>query len=204
MNYNTIIFDLGGVLIDWNPVYLYRKVFTDEGEMKTFLQEVCHPAWNRQQDGGRPFAEAVAEQTALFPHYKDYIEFYHQRWEEMLGGPIEENVRVLEDLHRNPDLHVHAITNWSAETFPIAERKYPFLEYFEDIIVSGKLGMLKPDAVIFEVLLDRHSIPPERAIFIDDVQENIAGAEALGIHGIHLTPETDLRKELQKLGVLSS
>ena len=201
MNYNTIIFDLGGVLIDWNPVYLYRKVFTDEGEMKTFLQEVCHSDWNRQQDGGRPFAEAIAEQTALFPHYEDQIQVYHDRWEEMLGGPIEENVQVLEDLRQQPDINLYAITNFSAETFPIAQRKHPFLQYFQDTIVSGELKMLKPDAIIYKTLLDRHSIPPERAIFIDDVRENIEGAEALGIHGIHFTPKTDLRKELQALNI---
>ncbi len=203
MTYNTVIFDLGGVLIDWNPEYLYREMFTEEVEMKQFLEEVCHGAWNKEQDRGRPFAEAVEERTAAYPQYVAEIQAYHHRWEEMLGGAIEENVAVLEDLRKKSDISLYAITNWSAETFPIAQRDYSFLQYFEDTIVSGELKIVKPDARIYQTLLDRQpTIVPEQAIFIDDVAENIAGAEALGIKGIHLTPDTNLREELKKLGVL--
>jgi len=203
MNYNTVIFDLGGVLIDWNPEYLYRKMFADEAEMKQFLQEVCHGEWNKEQDRGRPFAEAVEERTAKYPQYVAEIQAYHHRWEEMLGGPIEENVAVLDDLREKSDVDLYAITNWSAETFPIAQRDYPFLQYFQDTVVSGKLKIVKPDARIYQTLLDRQpSIVPEQSIFIDDVAENIAGAEALKIKGIHLTSDTNLREELIKLGVL--
>ena len=203
MRYNTIIFDLGGVLIDWNPEYLYRKIFDDEAEMQHFLTEVCHSAWNKEQDRGRPFAEAVKERIAVFPQYEKYIRSYHERWDEMLGGAIEENVQVLEDLRKQPDIHLYAITNWSAETYPTAQRQFPFLGYFEEVVVSGELKLVKPDAAIYQVLLDRQpAIVPEQAIFIDDVLENVEGSRALGIHGIHLTPETDLRKELEALGVL--
>ena len=203
MNYNTVIFDLGGVLIDWNPDYLYRKIFSDEAEMKQFLQEVCHGDWNKEQDRGRPFTEAVAERTAVYPQYKAEIQAYHQRWEEMLGGAIEENVTVLEDLRQKPDIDIYAITNWSAETFPIAQRDYPFLQYFQDTVVSGKLKIVKPDTRSYQTLLDRQpSIVPEQSIFIDDVAENIAGAEKLGITGIHLPPGTNLREKLAELRVL--
>ena len=200
--YNSIIFDLGGVLIDWNPEYLYRKIFTDEADMQHFLTEVCHGAWNKEQDRGRLFADAVRERAAEFPQYETQIRSYHERWEEMLGGAIEENVQVLDDLWQKPDIHLYAITNWSAETFPTAKRLYPFLRYFEDTVVSGELKLVKPDAKIYQTLLDRHPIIPERAVFIDDVLENVEGARALGIYGIHLKPETDLRTELETLGVL--
>ncbi|MEM6844715.1 MAG: HAD family phosphatase [Bacteroidota bacterium] len=203
MNYNTVIFDLGGVLIDWNPEYLYRKIFSDEAEMKQFLEEVCHGEWNKEQDRGRLFAEAVAERTAAYPQYKSQIQAYHERWEEMLGGAIEQNVAVLEDLRKNPGISLYAITNWSAETFPIAQRDYPFLQYFQDIVVSGELKIVKPDTRIYQTLLDRQpSIIPEQSIFIDDVAENIAGAEELDIIGIHLPPGTNLRKRLEGLEVL--
>jgi len=202
MNYSTIIFDLGGVLIDWNPKYLYRKIFDDEAQMQRFLTEICHGDWNREQDRGRPFAEAVQERTALYPQHEAEIRAYHERWEEMLGGAIEENVAVLEDLRTRPEIDLYAITNWSAETFPIAQREYPFLQYFQNTVVSGELKIVKPDARIYQTLLNRQpEIVPEQSIFIDDVAENIAGAEAFGIKGIHLTPATNLRAELEKLGV---
>ena len=200
--FNTVIFDLGGVLIDWNPEYLYRKIFTDDAEMKRFLTEVCHSAWNREQDRGRLFAEAVQELVGQFPQHEMHIRSYHERWDEMLGGAIEENVQVLEDLHQKPNIHLYAITNWSAETYPTAQRLFPFLRYFQDIVVSGELKLIKPDAKIYQTLLDRQPIVAEQAIFIDDVLENVEGARALGICGIHLTPETNLRKELETLGVL--
>ena len=200
--YNTVIFDLGGVLIDWNPEYLYRKIFSDKAQMRHFLTEVCHGAWNKEQDRGRPFAEAVRERIERFPEHKANIRAYHERWDEMLGDAIEENVAVLEDLRQKPDIHLYAITNWSAETFPVAQQRFSFLNYFEDTVVSGELKLVKPDAEIYQTLLDRQPIVPGQAIFIDDVRENVAGAEALGIRGIHLTPETDLRKELTTLGVL--
>jgi 2-haloacid dehalogenase len=200
--FTAVIFDLGGVLIDWNPEYLYRKIFADKAQMQHFLTEVCHSDWNREQDRGRLFAEALRERIAQFPEHEANIRHYHERWDEMLGGAIEENVAVLEDLHQRPDIHLYAITNWSAETFPVAQQRFPFLRYFEDTVVSGELKLVKPDPKIYQTLLDRQPVVPEQAIFIDDVQENVVGAEALGIHGIHLTPETDLRKELEALGVL--
>ena len=202
MNYNTIIFDLGGVLIDWNPEYLYRKIFTDEAEMQHFLTEVCHSAWNKEQDRGRPFAEAVQECIAEFPQYEAQIRSYHERWDEMLGGTIEENVQVLDDLWQKPDIHLYAITNWSAETYPVAQQRFSFLSYFEDVVVSGTLKLVKPDAAIYQALLDRHPIVPEQAIFIGDVLENVEAAQTVGLHGIHFTPETNLREELESLEVL--
>lgn len=199
--YNTVIFDLGGVLIDWNPEHLFRKIFTDEAQMRHFLTEVCHSDWNREQDRGRLFEEAVRERIEQFPEHEANIRRYHERWDEMLGRAIEANVAVLEDLHQRPDIRLYAITNWSAETFPVAQQRFPFLDYFADTVVSGDLKLVKPDPKIYQILLDRQPIVPEQAIFIDDVLENVKGAQVLGIHGIHLTPETDLREELMKLGI---
>ena len=200
--YNTVIFDLGNVLIEWDPRHLYRKIFDDEARMEHFLAEVCHGAWNKEQDRGRPFAEGVRLKVAEYPQYESEIRSYHERWDEMLNGPMEENVRVLEDLRQKPNINLYAITNWSAETFPVAQQRFAFLEYFQDTIVSGEIELVKPDAAIYRVLLDRQPIVPEQAIFIDDTYENVVGAEALGIRGIHLTPETNLRKELEALNVL--
>lgn len=155
----------------------------------------------RLEPGARP--GAVRERIERFPEHEVYIRHYHERWDEMLGGVIAANVAVLEDLHRRLDIRLYAITNWSAETFPMAQQRFPFLSYFEDTVVSGDLKLVKPDPKIYQTLLDRQPIVPEQAIFIDDVLENVQGVQALGIHGIHLTAETDLREELKRLGVLS-
>lgn len=178
-NINTVIFDLGGVLIDWNPKYLYRKIFRDEKEIDFFLQEVCHSDWNRAQDGGRTFAEATEERITAYPKYEAAICSYFDRWEEMLGGAIKENVQVLKKLHQDKWVDLYAITNWSHETFPIALRKYAFLHYFKDIVVSGTEKLLKPEVAIYKLLLKRNSLTPEQCVFIDDVEENIEGLSNL-------------------------
>ncbi|MDF9800103.1 2-haloacid dehalogenase [Catalinimonas alkaloidigena] len=198
---DTVIFDLGGVLIDWNPRYLYGKIFGNEKEIDFFLREVCHADWNRRQDGGRTFAEATEERAAVYPAYEEVIRCYFARWEEMLGGTLDNNVRVLEKLHQDKQVGLYAITNWSHETFPIALRKYNFLHYFKDIVVSGTEKLLKPEAAIYKVLLERNALCPEKCVFIDDVEENVEGARRLGIRGIHLKPDTDLSAELKKAGI---
>ncbi|MEK6476379.1 HAD family phosphatase [Catalinimonas sp. 4WD22] len=200
-NINTVIFDLGGVLIDWNPKYLYRSILKDEKEIDFFLKEICHSDWNRAQDGGRTFAEATEERITAYPEYEAAIRCYFDRWEEMLGGAIKENVRVLEKLHQNKLVDLYAITNWSHETFPIALKKYAFLHYFKDIVVSGTEKLLKPEAAIYKLLLERNTLSPEECVFIDDVEENIEGAKRLGISGIHLKPDTILFVEFGKLGI---
>lgn len=196
------IFDLGGVLLDWNPRHLYRKLFDgDEAAMEQFLATVCTTEWNECQDAGRSFAEATRE---LLPEHADklkLIEAWCARFDEMIGGAIDGTVDVLAELKRRA-VSVYAITNWSAETFPPQRQRFAFLSWFDGIVVSGMEGVIKPDPRIFRILFERHGVAPESAVFIDDVAANAAAASALGIHGIHFRSPEQLRRELVAVGML--
>ncbi len=191
----TIIFDLGGVLIDWDPRNLYGKLIADEGEVTAFLTNVCTPAWNAQQDAGRPLAEATAERTALFPEKKDLIEAYYGRWPEMLVGAIHETVDILRELKASGQ-SVYALTNWSAETFPIALGRYDFLHWFEGTIVSGDEKIAKPDPQIFHLLLNRYNLRADECLFIDDSKANIEAAKKIGFDTHHFLSPALLRQRL--------
>lgn len=199
--HDTIVFDLGGVLIDWNPRYLYRKVFDNESNMETFLSTICTPDWNEQQDAGRPIAEAVEERTAQWPEHADLIRLYYDRWIEMVGGAFEETVDILEDLYQQ-DIPLYALTNWSAETFPLVLNDFPFFERFEGIVVSGNEKLKKPDPRLYRVLLDRYQLDPNKTVFIDDRASNVQAAEEMGMHGITYTSAPELRRELEALDLL--
>lgn len=196
------IFDLGGVLLEWSPRYLYRKLFDgDEAAMEHFLATVCTTEWNERQDAGRTFAEGVQE---LLPHHADkleLIEAFGKRFDEMIPGAIQGSVDVLAEL-RQRGVPIYAITNWSAETFPPQRRRFPFLSWFEGIVVSGLEGVIKPDPRIFQILCERYMVAPESAVFIDDVAKNAEAASALGIHGIHFRSPEQLRGDLAALGML--
>lgn len=198
----VVVFDIGGVLLNWNPRHLYRMLFAgDEDAMEDFLANVCTVEWNERQDAGRTFAEAHAE---LLPRHADkthLIEAFGKRFDEMIAGPIEGTVDILADLKR-AGVPRYALTNWSAETFPPARARYEFLSWFDGIVVSGEEGVIKPDARIFRILLERYRIAPEDAVFIDDNPANAAAAQALGIHGIHFQSPERLRRELETLGIL--
>lgn len=196
----VFVFDLGAVLIDWNPRHLYRRLFDDEAEMEVFLKDICTPEWNAEQDRGRTWAEAVALLSAEHPKHSALIHAYKDRWEEMLAGPIDGTVDILERL-KNEGYEIHALTNWSAETFPIARARYDFLEQFETILVSGEEGMKKPDARIFHLLLDRIGHPAERCIFIDDSAKNIEAASKLGFDIILFESPVGLQDALQTRGI---
>jgi 2-haloacid dehalogenase len=198
----TVVFDLGGVLIEWDPRYLYRTLFDDEAAMEAFLAEVTTPEWNAAQDAGRPWAEAVRSLADRHPEHRDLIEAYHQRWPETLGGPIEGSIEILDELRRIPGVRLFALSNWSAETFPIAEERYPFLAWFDGIVISGEVGAIKPDPRIFERLIERHDVDPSRAVFIDDSAANVAAAERLGFAGIRFEDPGSLRRELARLELL--
>ncbi|MBT7655023.1 MAG: HAD family phosphatase [Flavobacteriaceae bacterium] len=187
----TIIFDLGGVLIDWNPEYLYLDVFKgDRVKMNTFFEQVCTMDWNENQDAGYPLSLATEDRIGLFPEYETLIKIYYGRWEEMLGEAIVGSVQILKKLIDEPRFRVVALTNWSAETFPVALKRFDFLHWFEGIVVSGTEKTRKPFPEIYQITLDRFNIAPSETLFIDDNLRNIRGAEALGINGIHfLTPE---------------
>jgi len=198
----TVIFDFGGVLVDWNPRYLYRRLFPgDPDGMERFLAEVCTTEWNQRQDAGRPWAEAIAELVALHPAQADLIRAYRERWEETLGGPIDGSVAILREV-RAAGHRILGLTNWSHETFPRARTLFPFFDWFDGIVVSGEEQLIKPDPRLFTRLLERYRVDPARAVFIDDSPRNVEAAAALGIHGIHFRSPPALRDELTALGVL--
>ncbi|QXM24557.1 HAD family phosphatase [Elioraea tepida] len=197
---DAVIFDLGGVLIDWNPRHLYRKLFDDEAEMERFLAEVCAPAWNLEQDRGRPWAEAIAELSARHPDMAELIAAYRGRWHEMLAGSIAETVALLERLHA-AGVPLYALTNWSAETFPIAEERFPFLGLFRGIVVSGRIGLVKPEAAIYAHTISRFGLTPSRTLFIDDSARNVAGAAEAGLVAVHYTGPEALARDLAAFGL---
>lgn len=200
---STIIFDLGGVLIDWNPEYVYLKEFRgNRAKMDWFLNHICAWDWNVNQDAGYPLAKATEDRIALFPEHKELIEMYYGRWEEMLGYAHDDTLSILKSLVDNPDYRVYALTNWSGETWPKAIAKFPWLEWFEGILVSGDEGMRKPFPEIYELILSRYNINREEAVFIDDSEKNIDGCEAVGIKGIHFTDADGLEVRLKELGVM--
>ena len=197
----TVVFDLGGVLIDWNPRYLYRKLIADEATMEDFLARVCTQDWNERQDAGRPFAEGVALLQARHPDKASLIAAYFERWPEMLGGAIPGTVDLLGRL-RDRGTPLYALTNWSAETFPHARERFDFLNIFQGIVVSGEVGTLKPERDFFQILFDRHGIVPDEAVFIDDAPKNVAGARAAGMRAVHFTGPEALERELARMGLL--
>lgn len=198
---DSVVFDLGCVLIDWNPRHLYRNLIADEGERERFLAEVCPQSWNERQDAGRPLADALAERVDRYPQHAALIRAYYGRWEEMLGGPIEGTVELLERLHAR-GVPLYALTNWSAELFPIARRRFGFLGRFRGIVVSGEEGVIKPDAEIFRRLCARHGIVPARSLFVDDNPANAEAALRLGFRAHRFETPARLAEELAACGLL--
>lgn len=198
----TVVFDLGGVLIDWNPRYLYRKLFGgDDAAMEHFLANVCTPEWNLCQDEGRLLADAYALLVRDHPQHKALIEAWGPRFDEMMAGPIAGTVDILAEL-RARGIPLYALSNWSSETFHYARARFEFLTWFDGIVISGDLKVIKPDPRIYRHLLEMHRLRPERTIFIDDAPHNVAGAQALGIHALHFTEPAALRRALVELGLL--
>jgi len=199
---SVVVFDVGGVLLQWDPRHLYRKLFAgDDAAMEHFLGNVCTEEWNERQDAGRTFADAAAE---LLPAHADKAHLIHafgRRFDEMIPGALEETVDILRELKR-AGVPLYAVTNWSAETFPSAQNRFDFLAEFDGIVVSGEEGVIKPDPRIFRILLDRYDIPAHAAVFIDDNPANAEAATNLGIHGIHFRSPQQLRRELVELGLL--
>lgn len=197
----TIVFDLGGVLIDWNPRHLYRQLFDDTDQMERFLAEVTTSDWNRELDAGRPFAEGVAWLAAAHPGERERIEAYHARWDEMLGGPIEAGVAVLADL-RAAGAKLYALSNWSAETFQLTRDRFPFLDWFDGVLISGEVGLTKPDPRLFRLLAERFGLEPRETVFVDDQPANVEAAQRLGFTAIRFQSGDQLRRELEALGAL--
>jgi 2-haloacid dehalogenase len=198
---SAIAFDLGGVMIDWNPRYLYRKLFgADEAGMERFLAEVCTPEWNARFDAGRPFAEGIAELVAAHPDQADLIEAYWDRWPETLGEAFEETVAIMREL-RSTGYRTFALSNWSAETFPLTRPRFPFLDEMDGVVISGEVGAGKPDPAMFRALLSRFGLAAAETVFIDDWDLNIAAAAKLGFVTIQFADAAQVRGELRRLGL---
>lgn len=199
----AVIFDLGGVLVDWNPEYLYAKIFkNDAKKMAWFLNSVCTPAWNMEQDAGRTFKEGAEILILEYPEYEPEIKSFFERWEEMLKSEKKDTVLILNILSELNKVKLYALTNWSAETFPIAQRRFDFLKRFEGIVVSGEEKTRKPFSKIYEITLDRYGLSAENCLFIDDSFENIEAAKLLGFNTVHFTNASQLNMELKGLGLI--
>ena len=199
---NTIIFDLGAVLIDWNPHYLYKTIFDDEQEMKNFLANICTPDWNEEQDAGRSLQEGTDILVAQFPEHEANIRAFYGRWQEMLGEPFHGTVELLRRLKDSGKYKLYALTNWSAETLPVAMQRYDFLSWFDGIVVSGTEKMRKPASEFYQLLLNRYGVNINEALFIDDNYRNVLAAEKVGIKTIHFTSSEQLEKELTEQNLL--
>ena len=197
----TLIFDLGGVLIDWDPRHLYRKIFSDPERMEYFLAEICSPEWNAQMDGEKSFQDGVAELADLHPRYAKHIEAYHTRWEEMVAGLIPGSLELLEEL-RGAGYPLAALSNWSSETFPLVHARYEFLDWFDPLVISGQVGLVKPDPQIFALIICAVDREPEDCIYVDDIQVNVSAAADQGLDAILFTSADQLRTSLIERKVL--
>jgi 2-haloacid dehalogenase len=197
----TVVFDLGGVLIDWNPRYHFAELFGgDAAAMERFLAEICTQTWNERQDAGRTIAEAEAELIARHPREAERIRQYYAGFGRMMRSAIDGSVAILEELHE-AGTPLYALTNWSADTFPLALKRFTFFRRFKGIVVSGEVKAMKPDRRIFEHLLHNHSLAAANCVFIDDSEKNVDGARAAGLHALHFRSPEQLRRDLAKLGL---
>jgi HAD superfamily hydrolase (TIGR01493 family) len=197
-----VIFDIGGVLIDWDPRHLYRKLLPDEPAVERFLAEVCTAAWNAEQDRGRSWAEAVAALTARFPGDAALISSYDERWGEMVAGAFDDSVAVLREL-REAGVPLFALTNFSVEKFRQTRARFGFLDWFDGIVVSGEERLVKPDPRIYRLLLGRYGLRPAATVYVDDLPANVEAARSVGMTGLHFTGAARLRSELASLGLLN-
>lgn len=198
---DTIIFDLGGVLVDWNPKYMYKNVFSSEEKMKWFLNNVCTPQWNIEQDGGRTIAEAENILISEFPEYEKEIKLFYKDWEHMFSGTIKENVELFKQLKASNKYKIYALTNWSSEKWNKALELFPFFKEFDGVVVSGQEKCRKPFPKIYNIILKRYQINPENSIFIDDNFDNVQASKKLGINGIHFSSKTNLTVKLASFNI---
>ena len=196
----AVVFDLGGVLIHWDPRLLYRKLLPDEESVETFLRTICTPEWNAKQDAGRPFPQGIADLASRFPQQKNLIEAWYERFEEMLL-PMEDSIEILTELHQR-QVPMYALSNWGAETFTIALECFPFLDWFDGLVISGRVGMAKPDARIFHHLLKEHDLHAPEVAFIDDHLPNVEAAKELGFDVMQFSSAVQLRAGLVQRGFL--
>jgi 2-haloacid dehalogenase len=198
----AIIFDFGNVLLEWNPRNVYQRFFPDDPEgLEHFLKEVNFADWNLEQDKGRPFTEGVAILSRQFPHHAHLIQAYHDHWVESVGGSIAGTVRLLKQL-KQAGYSLYGLSNWSAETFPYARRKYDFFDLLDDIVISGEVGYVKPEPEIYQIMLEKIGRPAHECLFIDDSLTNISRAQEMGIQTIHFQSAEQLEADLEGLKLL--
>lgn len=200
---NTLIFDLGGVLIDWNPEYVFRELIPDEAKREYFFENICTHDWNLEQDAGRSLSEATDLLVNQFPEWEAEIVAYYGRWHDMLGEPDYETLDLLRKAIDHPDYQVLALTNWAAETWDWVLRieRFQFLHWFDGVVVSGQEKVRKPYPEIYQILLNRYAIQPETAVFTDDNVANVEAAKTHGLHGVHFQTSAQLCQELANVGV---
>ena len=195
-----VIFDLGGVLVDWDPMHLYRKLFADEARAADFIANICTQDWNEKQDAGRALSEATAERVALFPEWEAEILAYYGRWVEMVGGLVPGTGEVMREL-KAAGLRLFALSNWNSQTFAQVRPRFPEFDLFEDIIVSGDHGCIKPEERFYRIALERIDLPLQSLVFVDDNPRNLRGAELIGLRGLLFTGADNLRRDLRALNV---
>lgn len=199
---HAIIFDFGNVLLEWNPRRVYQRYFADDPEgMERFFKEVDFADWNLQQDKGRPFAEGVAVLSEKFPHYAHLIQAYHDNWVDSIGAAYSGTIELLKQL-KQAGYPLYGLSNWSAETFPSAREKYDFFDLFDDFVISGDVGHVKPDPEIFQIVLEKIGKPAGECLFIDDAISNIDQAQKMGFETIHFQSPEQLATALRELNVL--
>ena len=198
---DAVLFDLGKVLLDWDPRYYYRRFFATGDALEQFVQRVVPHDWYLEMDAGKPAAQAIAERSRAFPEHAALIARWTEGWPVMMRGAIEGSVEILEELRRRR-VSLYALTNFSNETWPIARARFEFLSWFEDAIVSGEHGIVKPDPRIFELAISRCRLDPARTAFIDDVPANVEAGRACGLHALRFTSAEKLREDLAAIGLL--
>jgi 2-haloacid dehalogenase len=200
-NVTTVVFDIGNVLIEWDPRYLYRRIFKTPEEIEHFLSTICTSAWNLEFDRGRSFSEGVAELVAKHPQHETAIRAFDERWDEMIPGLVPGTLALMERLEAR-DVPLYAITNFSAEKYAGARVRFPFFDRFRGVIVSGRERVLKPDRAIFDLLMNRYELRPADCLFVDDSKANIAGARAAGMEAHHFRGAEGLEAELAARGLV--
>lgn len=195
----NIIFDFGGVLVDWNPHYLFDSYFNDAEKCDWFIENVCNTEWNAQMDKGKPFEVAVRERIAEFPEYEDAIKLYHKEWMKTMGEEIPGMYELIKNLKENGFPVIYGLTNWSNETFPMVQKKYGIFSLIDNIVCSGDEKLLKPDPQIYQILLERYNLKAEESVFIDDNANNVKGAIDMGMKSIRFVNAEQLKNDLKEL-----
>lgn len=198
---DTVLFDLGKVLLDWDPRYFYRRFFADEAALERFAREVIAPEWILEMDAGKPAAQAIAERSRLHPEHAALIALWPHGWPTMLRGEIAGSVAILAEL-RERGRRLCALTNFSTETFPLARVRHAFIGWFDDVVVSGEHGMAKPDPRIYRLAIERCGLDPAGTVFVDDSDANVLAGRAAGLHALRFTSPERLRADLVALGLL--